>query len=217
VVACAPFATGIVLQTRRLSSLAAESVFPIPAGIVDTAAAPRRAMRLAVHTLLLAAVGVPVLAFLQPFLPSSTGALAALCALVFAGALGWRGIANLEGHVRAGTQVVADVLARQARTDEPRDLEQVNRLLPGLGNLTPLELGAGAPAVGRCLDELDLHATTRATIVCVSRGADGVLGPRGDLELIAGDVIVLAGTAEAIASAIALLDPEAEGTDRAAN
>jgi len=206
--ACAPFATGILLQTRRLSSLAADSVFPVPSGTLDPAAAPRRAMRLTVLTLLLAAVGVPVLAILQPFLPSSTGALAALSGLVLAGVLGWRSVANLEGHVRAGTQVVADVLARQARTHEPRDLDQVNSLLPGLGNLTPFELAATAPAVGSCLDELDLHATTRATIVCVSRGSTGVLPPDGDLELAVGDVIVLAGTQDAIADAIALLDPE---------
>jgi CPA2 family monovalent cation:H+ antiporter-2 len=210
-IGCAPFATGIVLQTHRLAGLAAWSVFPASATGSDPAAAPRRALRLAAHVVLLGAIGLPILAFLQPFLPNSTGAVVLLLGLIAAGTLVWRGVANLEGHVRAGTQVVAEVLARQAGRHEPHDLEQVNRLLPGLGNLTPVRLQIGSLAVGRHLGELDVHGRTRATVVCLSRGDDGVLEPDGDLLLSSGDVIVLAGTTDAIEAALRLL---AESADR---
>jgi CPA2 family monovalent cation:H+ antiporter-2 len=206
--ACVPFATGIVLQTNRLAALAAESVFPLATSPIDPAAAPRRALRVTVHAVLLGTLGLPILAVLQPFLPYSTGAFALLFALVVGAGLIWRSIANLEGHVRAGTQVVAEVLGRQARAHQPHDLEQVNRLLPGLGNLTPLRLHAGCSAVGQRLGDLDVHGRTQATIVCLSRGDDGVLAPEDDLLLSSDDVIVLAGTLEAIEGALRLLsDP----------
>jgi CPA2 family monovalent cation:H+ antiporter-2 len=204
--ACAPFATGIVIQARRLALVVAESVFPPRAEhSVDTAHAPRGALTAALHVALLGAIGLPILAALQPFIPSSSGAVALLLALGAVGFVFWRSIAHLQGHVRAGSQVVAEVLARQSRRAEPHDLGFVNQLLPGLGNLTPVRVDESSAAVGRQLAELDLHGRTSATVVCLSRGDQGVVTPGGDARLAAGDVLALAGTQEAIRAATELL------------
>jgi monovalent cation:H+ antiporter-2, CPA2 family len=208
--ACTPFATGIVRQARRLARLVAESLFPRrAAGAHDPAAAPRRALMVALHVAVLGAAGLPILAALQPFLPSSSGAGALVLGLLVVGFVFWRSIADLQGHVRAGSQVVAEVLARQNEREEPHDLDLVNELLPGLGNLTPVRVGRGSTAAGRLLSELDIHGRTAATVVCLSRGDQGVVTPDGDARLLAGDVLALAGTLEAIQAASELLrDPE---------
>src|SRR2546422_7165044 len=51
----------------------------------------------------------------------------------------WRSATNLQGHVRAGAEVVLEALAAQSRprstTTTTDTLEQVHQLLPGLGAL----------------------------------------------------------------------------------
>src|SRR5262249_29208295 len=154
----------------------------------------------ALQLAILLACGLPVLAVIQPFVPAipSIGVLlagAALLAWAF-----WRSVAHLDGHVRAGAQVAAEVLSRQTRAHEQPDLRVVGALLPGLGRLTPVEIGDGAAAVGRSLRELDLHARTNATIVCIAR-ARAVVAPNDDQRVAAGDWIVLTGTDAAVESA----------------
>ena len=104
-------------------------------------------------------VGGPLLALTQPFVPilyQASIVFVAVCLLAFAF---WRRASDLEEHVRAGAQVVVEVLARQGRTEE-LSLDDVQSLLPGLGAMTPVRLAPGSPAVGKTLAALDLRART---------------------------------------------------------
>jgi CPA2 family monovalent cation:H+ antiporter-2 len=93
------------------------------------------------------------------------------------------------------------VLASQTRQAQPPSLDAVRELLPGLGELTPVRLDPGDRAVGRTLQELDLHGRSGASILCISRHGEGLIAPAGDLSLEAGDVLTLAGSHEAVAAA----------------
>jgi len=144
----------------------------------------------------------------QPFLPGPQGA-GALALLLGALAVAfWRSAANLQGHVRAGAQVIAEVLRSQARAARPLNqtsLAQVQTLLPGIGAPEPLTIEATSPAVGRSLAELNLRGATGATVLEIHREDQDVLVPGAQDTLRAGDVLALAGTREALDAAAQLL------------
>ena len=123
----------------------------------------------------------------------------------------WRSATNLQEHARAGAQAIVEVLARQlgstsveARTANP-DLEQLHRLLPGLGAPQPIRIRTGTNAVNKTLAELNLRGLSGATVLAIIREHDGVLIPTGRETLQAGDLLAVAGTTEAIESAEHLL------------
>ena len=200
-VAALPFLAGLLRCIRRLGLLIALEALPAVApGQLDLAQAPRRALTTGVQVALLLVVFVPLLAAAQPFLPTlpSVGVLLAIVGLAVV--LFWRSASNLEGHVRAGTSVIAEVLGRQRREAAPPTLEMVSSLLPGLGKLLPVRLEPEHGAVERTLQELNVHGHTGAAVLCVTR-EDAVLQVQGDLRLRAGDIVTLAGSEEAVSAA----------------
>src|SRR6185503_19060437 len=102
-------------------------------GKVDPADAPRRALVILVQIAVVLAVGIPVVAITQPFLPPHQGAFVlVVLTLILLVAL-WRNASNLQGHARAGAQIIASALAEQmASTDgapgEPKQLDDVNAI-----------------------------------------------------------------------------------------
>jgi len=205
-----PFAGGIMRVSRRLGATLAASALPaVRTGAVDLAAAPRRALVGALQIGVLLFVGAPLVALTQPFLPGS-GAAAVLAALLLVvGVAFWRSAGNLEGHVRAGAQVLAEALGAQARrpqADDAHALDEVRRLLPGLGEPVPVRLAAGSGAVGRTLAQLDLRGATGATVLAIGRGSGVVAGSIASEPLRAGDVLALAGSHEAVEAARAVLE-----------
>ncbi|HEX6882359.1 MAG TPA: TrkA C-terminal domain-containing protein, partial [Planctomycetota bacterium] len=129
-----------------------------------------------------------------------------LSALVVIAVVFWRRANDLEAHVQAGAQVVVEVLARQGEAADPT-LENVHALLPGLGDVTPVRLGAESPAVGKTLAALDLRARTGASVIAITRGSGAVIAPTGREELFVEDVLALAGSKKAIQAARAALEP----------
>ena len=109
-----PFSVGLFANGRRLGISIASAALPEgKVGAPDLAAAPRRALLaiLELGTALL--VLLPIAALTQPFLPGPLSA-ALLAVIVFSlGVAFWRSAANLQGHVRAGAQVIVEALARQ--------------------------------------------------------------------------------------------------------
>ncbi|HET9709814.1 MAG TPA: cation:proton antiporter [Gemmatimonadales bacterium] len=211
VVLAAPFCVGVVRSSRRLGMTLARVALPKERRRrVDFAAAPRRTL---VATLQLAGVllvGAPLLALTQPFLPLLASVV--LFALVLAGLwIGfWRSATNLQGHVRAGAQVVLDALTAQTRhAPEPavgRTFADVHEFLPGLGALAAVALEPASTSVGKTLAQLKLRGRTGATVLALTRAGGGVIVPTANERLQAGDVLALAGTHEAIAAATAMLD-----------
>jgi len=155
------------------------------------------------------AAALIVVAVTQPFLPSYPGP-ALLIALVAAfGFALWRSAADVEGHVRAGSQAIVEALTSHARGVGGRLAElarvvPVQGLLTGLGEPVAIQLDGGSTGIGRTLAELNLRARTGASVLVVIR--DGrPLAALGTTALAADDVLAIAGTREAIAAAVAML------------
>jgi len=151
------------------------------------------------------------LALTQPFLPGVSGAAVLALLVLVRGVAFWRSATNLQGHVRAGAEVILEALAAQSR---PRplptagdSLEQIHQLLPGLGALAAVRLDPGSVAIGRTLAQLNLRGRTGATILAITRTEGGVLVPAAHELLRAGDVLAVAGTHDAIEAAKAALSP----------
>ena len=205
-----PFLVGIVRTGRRLGDLLARRAFATPvAGRLDPAAAPRRAMVVAVQLATLLAVGAPLIAFTQPFLPAFAGVGLLLAGALVLGVVFWRSAADLQGHVRAAAEAIVSAIGEQHRgsggAESERSLQRAYELVPGLGEPVPVSIAATSPFAGRTLADTQLRGRTGATVLAISRGQDVVLVPDGHVQLSAGDVLALAGTAEAVEAAKHLL------------
>jgi monovalent cation:H+ antiporter-2, CPA2 family len=212
VLAAVPFVLSMVRHVALLANRLAREVIPagdpgLPASAatVDLGRAPRRALTVTFELAIGLALGVPMAAAVQPFLPGSL-VVVLLGALVIAFMVR-RSIADFEGHVRAGSELILELLSQPQQQDAP--LAQVEAILPGFGGTASHVLGEGAAAIGRSLAELDLRAKTGATVLAIARGAPGEHGhamPSPTEPLQRGDVLALAGSVDAIAAARKLLD-----------
>ncbi len=189
-----PFAVGAVRRIVAIARLLAEVAVPPAVATVDLGRAPRRALALTIELALALALAAPLVAIVQPVV--ATGVVVALGALAV---IVYRSIVDFDQHVRAGSELVLELLARSTAPD-------VEAILPGFAGAS-LRLAATSPAVGRSLAELDLRAKTGATVLAIARGDHGVATPAPSEPLQANDVLALAGSAEAVAAARALLDP----------
>ncbi len=204
----APFAVGAIRRIAIVARRLAAEVIPSGSGDVDLGRAPRRALVWTLELAIGLAIAVPAVAATQPFVPASplvVGLGFTVVLLVVR-----RSIADFEGHVRAGSELVLELISRPAAETtpmEPSALEQVSTILPGFNGVTPLALPPASPAVGRTLAELDLRARTGATVLAIGRGEHGVATPSPTDPLRAGDVLALAGSEAAIAAAREVLVP----------
>jgi CPA2 family monovalent cation:H+ antiporter-2 len=205
------FLVGVIRHARRVARILAAEVIPTgERGAVDLGTAPRRVLVGTLELAIVLVVGVPLGAVVQPFVPGG-GAVIVLPVLVLALAI-WRATANLHGHVRAGSELIVEALARQqgrAKTEpgapSSPDLAQVEALLPGFAGLAPITLAAGSPAIGQSLADLNLRAITGASVLAITREHGGGAAPSPHEVLRAGDVLALAGSDEAVAAARTLL------------
>jgi CPA2 family monovalent cation:H+ antiporter-2 len=200
-----PFALGVLRGARKLGMLLATSALPAQEpGKVDLAAAPRKAFVLTLQLSIILLIGIPILAVTQPFLPLFYGLPILLVVVIALGFGLWRSTANLEGHVRAGAEVVLELLRSQSEEEQP-ELGALEKLLPGLGPMTAHRLAGDSPAVGKTLASLNLRGSTGATVLAILRQDGGAVIPTGQETLAPGDVLALTGTTEAVTAARALL------------
>jgi CPA2 family monovalent cation:H+ antiporter-2 len=209
-----PFCVGLVRNARALGVALAGAALPEgAAGRPDLAAAPRRALVAIVQLGATVLVLLPVAALTQPFLPGVPGAVVIAFAVVVLGVAFWRTAANLQGHVRAGAQVIVEALAKQggAGTTAPSGdaLSGFRAMFPGLGEPVAVRLRPSSPAAGRSLSELAVRGRTGASVLAISRTDGSVIVPTAGERLREGDVLALSGTHEAIASAQELLGADA--------
>jgi CPA2 family monovalent cation:H+ antiporter-2 len=207
----APFGIGVVRVGRRLGVTLARIALPARRDrAVDFAAAPRRALVVTLQLISVMLVGIPLLALTQPFLPGFPGAAVLAGTLALLGVTFWRSATNLQGHVRAGAQVIVEALAAQSRggaaRSEAEALERAHALLPGLGALFAIRLGPDSTAVNQTLAQVNLRGLTGATVLAITRAGGGVIVPSARELLQAGDVLAIAGTREAIDAARKLLN-----------
>jgi CPA2 family monovalent cation:H+ antiporter-2 len=201
---------GLVGIARYLGFELATGVFPATGDkSVDLAAAPRRLLVVTLQLALVLAVGVPLIAITQPFLPPFRGAAVLMFVLALLAIAFWRGAANLQGHTRAAAQALAEALTRQTQQGRKSGtshwLEGANRVLTGLGTPVPIELSPDSSAVGKTLAQIKLRGLTGATVLAIQRGDNSVLIPDGQERLMAGDVLAIAGSHDAVEAARELL------------
>src|SRR5262249_24089903 len=155
-------------------------------GKVDLAAAPRRALVVTLQLAVIALVGLPMLAVIQPFVPGWAAGLSFGLLVIVPGFVLWRRATNLQGHVKAGAQMIVEALETQAaRRPAPDEdaLAQIQHLMPGLGELVPVRLDDRSAAVGKTLAQLNLRGITGASVLAIVRGDQGVIVP------VAGEVL----------------------------
>lgn len=203
------FFLGVLRHLRAVARTLARIVVPPHATEgLDLGAAPRRALTVALEVALALAVSGPLVAIAQPFVPLSS---ILLVLAVIATVLlydGWRSLANLQGHVRAGTELIVAVLARQSHEDSSTHppLPDIGELLPGFPDLEPLRLDPGDACIGRSLATMQLVQRSGATVMAIRRRDSTDTSPTPESPLRPGDVLALAGTPEAIARAREILE-----------
>lgn len=204
-----PFAIGSLRVGMRLGTTLADAAFSTPGEkSVDLAAAPRRALIVTLRLAFLLLVGAPLVAITQPFLVGFEGAQLLVVVLVVLGFMFWRTTTNLDGHVRAGAQVIVEALASQSRSNGAITAPPaLNAILEGLGEPIAVTIDANSPAIDKTLAELNLRGVTGATVLAITSSDNATVIPSADVRLVAGDVLAIAGTHDAIEAARALLSP----------
>lgn len=218
-----PFLVGLVRNGRRLGLALASAALPeAAAGRPDLAAAPRRVLLALVQLGAAGLVLLPIVAVTQPFLPSVPVAAIVVAVVVVLGAGFWRSAAELQGHVRAGAQVIVEALAKQGapagggQASATQDaLGGIRAMFPGLGEPIAVRLPEGCSAVGQTLSELGVRGRSGATILAIFRAGESVMVPAAGEVLRPGDVLALAGTREAVESACELLGAAPSAGDEA--
>ncbi len=209
-VAALPFVLGVFRLAGALGATLADIALPAAAqGSVDLSAAPRRALVVTLQISVVLLTLLPLFVITQPFLPELPLVVVAVLVIAILGPAFWRSATNLQGHVKAGAELIVAALAAQAQKGsapaEPMSFSAIQALLPGLGEPMPVEIEATSPAVGKTLAQLDVRGSTGATVLAIRRGEHGMLVPSARELLQAGDILALAGTHEAVAAARELL------------
>lgn len=217
----APLLIGVARTSRQLGLALATRALPLTShGRVDFAAAPRGALVVTLQIAIMLSIIAPLVAITQPFVTAAPGLLIlAIFALVL-GIAFWRSARSLHGHARAGAEAIVAMLRNQLSVDRQpaavrHAMEQLDALLPGLGTPEAMQVTAGSPAIDRSLASLNLRGRTGATVLAIVREGQQVLVPRGPDVVRAGDVLAVAGSAEAVAAARAIIAAEGGATDGA--
>lgn len=209
-----PIVAAIFLTARHLAGELASRALPTPQGRLDLARAPRRTLTATFHVGLTSlALFVPFV-LLEPLLPRySTVVIGAGLALLLLGAV-WQASHDLEGHARAGAEVIATALVQELDRDTEdhdldRTMERMVVMLPGLGEPVLMTVLAGSRCDGRTLGAIDLRGLTGATAMAVTRNAHGhreSFVPTVTTQLEAGDLVAVAGSPDALLAARELFD-----------
>jgi CPA2 family monovalent cation:H+ antiporter-2 len=209
-----PLLYGLINSAKTLGNHLARRAFAeTQKGKVDPADAPRRALVILVQIAVILAVGIPIVAITQPFLPPHQGAFVLLLLTLVLLVMLWRNAANLHGHARAGAEIIASALAQQMASidgapGETRMLEDVNAVLPGLGEPVAIRVVPESIAVGRSLGQLNLRGATGATVLAIRRGSQQIPTPLGREVIQAGDLVAVAGAHDALAIAREIFSPD---------
>lgn len=211
VVIAAPFVLGILRCAKSLGfALALRALPDTNNGTrVDLAAAPRKSFIVTLQLGLLLLVSIPLLAVTAPFVPVLPGPLLVFLFFTLMALIFWRRALSLQGHVRAGAQILVEALSSkkrdEARKSDEEAIAMVETLLPGMGTLYPVRIESRSYGAGKSLGELNLRGLTGSSVLAIARGNSNVLIPQGRDVLQSGDVLALTGTTEANESAKRML------------
>ena len=159
-----------------------------------------RALRMTMNLVIVLGVGWPAIAVIRPFTGEAYGA--SILALVVAAIVIhlWISSRAIEHEFRSGAERIAAALKRQAEGDPVTTLIDPT-LIPGLDTVQGVALSAESHAVDKTLADVNLRCRTGATVVAIHRGDSDVLLPTGHEKLLAGDVLAVTGTRDALENA----------------
>jgi CPA2 family monovalent cation:H+ antiporter-2 len=181
----------------------------------DLAAAPRRALTIALQIAVIIGVSMPLATLTAPLALGPWAGLVPLVLLLVLLPILWRNASNLGGHVRASAEVVLAALRQNQGEPVLVDVEagKLDELLPGLGHVEVIELGDQSRGCTRTLGELDIHAQTGAMVLALAREDGGRVRPGPEIVLRPGDRLVLLGAGDCLAQARVLLLDESKPTE----
>ena len=207
VLVASPLVYGLMRTSRVIASALADRGVPVIAdGRIDYGRAPRQALATTVQLGILTLAGIVIAAVSQPFLPPFRGLAVLLVVLALFGFVFWKRATDVQGHTRAGAEILAIALARQLPPEsDSYHANPLNDLLPGLGTPVRFPIPSESASLGRSLSELSLRGSTGATVLAIMREPAEVILPTGRERLLPGDAVLLAGSDEAIVAARELL------------
>jgi len=203
---CALPATSMYFASRRLATALASRAF---AELPPSGAPAVTALIELLQVTILLVAALPLLAIVQPFMAPVEGIGVIAISSVLMIAVVIRSARRMQGQIRNATRLIRIALqgGASAGIDGAQSYE-----VPGIGKITPVALRADNTGVGKKLSDLDLHSKSGAVVVAIGRGDSEVIVPTGDEILRSGDILELAGSSDAIATARRLLEtpPAAE-------
>lgn len=210
-----PLCLGVMTNARRISLHFAHQAFPpTPDTVMDPANAPRGALIVVLQLGILSVLAIIFLTVTQPFVPSLGGVALVAPLLLIPLITLWKAAANLNGHVRAGVELIVEAINRKEST--PSGDEQasalITQLLPGIGEPIPVHVPPQGMVVGRTLAELNLRGRTGATVLAIVRNGIGLPLPAATERLMPDDVLALAGSEGSIQLARTLLLSPGDGS-----
>ena len=206
-VLCAAPAAGVYLGSRRLAMALAARAFPDLTA--DQISAGNAIVEL-LHVTILLVAAAPLLAIVQPFIGSVEGIGIVVVSIVLISIVVVRSARRMQSRMLEAAGLISAALRRlPAAVSADRRAYEV----PGIGMVTPVIVQSASGGVGRRLSEIDLQTNSGAVVLAIARDGADVAVPTGEEVLRAGDVLELAGSTDALASAIRLLNapPSAAG------
>jgi len=154
---------------------------------------------------------VPLLAIVQPFMEPVEGIGIIIITIVLMIVLVTRSARQMQGQIRNATRLIRVALQGARAGAEGEQSYEV----PGIGMITPVSIRPDSDGVGKSLAKLDLHTNSGAVVVAIDRVGAEVVVPTGDEILRPGDILELAGSSDAIATARRLLETPRPGQHEA--
>jgi CPA2 family monovalent cation:H+ antiporter-2 len=202
---CVGPAFAMYFAARRLATALASRAF---AELPQSGAPIRSALIELLQITILLVVAVPLLAIVQPFMQPVEGIGIIVVTILLMIVVVTRSARQMQGQLRNATRIIRLALSgARADADGAESYDGARSYeVPGIGMITPISLRSDSEGVGKTLSQLDLHTNCGAVVVAIGRGDSEVVVPTGDEILRAGDVLELAGSTEAVATARRLID-----------
>ncbi len=202
---CVAPASAMYFAARRLATALASRAF---VELPESGAPVKGALIELLQITILLVVAVPLLAIVQPFMEPVEGIGIIVITILLMIVVVTRSARQMQGQIRNATRIIRLALSgARAEADGTQSYDGARSYeVPGIGMITPISLRTDSEGVGKTLSELDLHTNSGAVVVAIGRGDSEVVVPTGDEILRAGDVLELAGSTEAVATARRLID-----------
>ncbi|MFZ1866426.1 MAG: cation:proton antiporter [Polyangiales bacterium] len=195
-----PLFAALLRNTTSIARLVSARIVPSDGGFTPSSRIAVNSFRVMVHLVVVLGVGLPAIAIIRPFTTGAYGAAVLALVVAVLGIHLWRSTRAVEDQFRSGAEQIADALRKRAGGETVTTLVDPT-LIPGLDTVRGIVLPERGFAVDRTLADVNLRCQTGATVVAIHRGQSDVILPTGHEKLLAGDVLAVTGTQDALEKA----------------